>query len=274
MDITALKRTVNGLFTVTYQYQVPVFQRPFSWGAKQLDDLWTDVFDEGVDSHFLGPVVLFKTNREDDDSNREVIDGQQRLVTLQVLLAIIRDRWTAMGQTRKAETPNGLITRRGFFENDEDAYVFKSADRNWAFLRDFILRAPDDEKRRQDTRSEMGTLSADELAANKALRDAWRNLRKRVDKYVDAGPEDPDQRLGKLEKKLSARVELVTIEVTDLEDAFLLFETLNDRGLDLSAADLLKSHLLGKLSGEYGGDTQRVTNASNKWDEMLRTVPE
>jgi uncharacterized protein with ParB-like and HNH nuclease domain len=55
VDITALKKTVNGLFTVTYQYQVPVFQRPYKWKSKQIEDLWSDVFDEEVDSHFLGP---------------------------------------------------------------------------------------------------------------------------------------------------------------------------------------------------------------------------
>ena len=64
----------------------------------------------------------------------------------------------------------------------------------------------------------------------------------------------------------------MTIEVTDLDDAFLLFETLNDRGLELSAADLLKSHLLGKLSSLHRGDMKKITTASNTWDSMLQEL--
>ena len=144
MEITALKKTVNGLFTVTHQYQVPVFQRPYAWQPKQLGELWNDIFDADVDGHFLGPVVLFKTKSDDEDSIREVIDGQQRLASLQILLAIIRDTWIELNQTRHADTPNGLIFRRGYFPDEEDRFVFRSNDRNWAFFRDFILRAPDD----------------------------------------------------------------------------------------------------------------------------------
>ncbi len=66
-------------------------------------------------------------------------------------------------------------------------------------------------------------------------------------------------------------VELVVIEVKELADAFLLFETLNDRGLQLSAADLLKSHLLGQFAKTYSSE-EEVDEAATHWDEMLEDL--
>ena len=66
------------------------------------------------------------------------------------------------------------------------------------------------------------------------------------------------------------KVELVVIEVRSLADAFLLFETLNDRGLQLSAADLLKSHLLGEIA-RHAGD-EDVDAAAAEWDAMLDSL--
>ena len=62
------------------------------------------------------------------------------------------------------------------------------------------------------------------------------------------GPDGQAAWLKSFDKALATKVELVVIEVRELADAFLLFETLNDRGLQLSAADLLKSHLLGQIA--------------------------
>ena len=100
-------------------------------------------------------------------------------------------------------------------------------------------------------------------------------LRDLLDQYLNAVVgEEPLARLTALEEKLSKRLLFVVIRVGNVDDAFLLFETLNDRGLQLSAADLVKSHLLSRIEAEKGKDA--VPAASQEWGEvvdLLRPAP-
>ncbi len=84
MQVDAYQRSVQGLFTVPFQYRVPLYQRPYAWTGREIDQLWTDVTESTSGGHFLGPIVLYKVDKHRDDSPREVVDGQQRLVTLRV----------------------------------------------------------------------------------------------------------------------------------------------------------------------------------------------
>ena len=67
MDITALKKSVNSLFTVPFQYQIPVYQRPYAWTTNEIGEFWTDIVGSDASGHFLGPIVLFQTKKEDDE---------------------------------------------------------------------------------------------------------------------------------------------------------------------------------------------------------------
>jgi hypothetical protein len=89
-------------------------------------------------------------------------------------------------------------------------------------------------------------LDKTERSKNRRLIAAWNRLHKDLEEHL-LRSDRPKEKLQALESKVVNDVESVVIEVTDLEDAFLIFETLNDRGLELSAADLLKSHLLSRL---------------------------
>jgi len=71
-------------------YQIPDYQRPFSWTGEQIEQLWDDVFSamqSNDESYFLGPMILIKTKKD----YFEVVDGQQRLTTLTILFCVLRD---------------------------------------------------------------------------------------------------------------------------------------------------------------------------------------
>ena len=71
-------------------YQIPDYQRPYSWTAEQIEQLWDDVLsamESNEESYFLGPMILIKTN----EGYFEVVDGQQRLTTLTILFCVLRD---------------------------------------------------------------------------------------------------------------------------------------------------------------------------------------
>jgi uncharacterized protein with ParB-like and HNH nuclease domain len=78
-------KSVRSIFDGSNYYQVPDYQRPYSWGDDQVEQLWDDLysaFEENQPNYFLGPVILAPTR----GGYSEIIDGQQRLTTLTVLL--------------------------------------------------------------------------------------------------------------------------------------------------------------------------------------------
>jgi hypothetical protein len=268
VEIEANRRSVQQLFApVGLQYEVPAYQRPYAWGPEQVDRFWADIVESDGGGLFLGTLVLYKKGEQ----KREVIDGQQRLTTLQVLLAIIRDEFVKLGRTDLAQDPQSLIWSSAFMQGD-DQFKLRSGKSNWLVLRDFILRHPEDARRKSFVNpAHVHSVSKAEWAKNKTLVDAYLRLKKSIDDHVEGSAAAQVTGLKSLAQKIVFHLDLVSIEVTGLADAFLLFETLNDRGLQLSAADLLKSHLLAKLDAKFG-DPQKLDEASEDWDELVEQL--
>ena len=81
MELTAQKTTLHVLMSVSdRQFRVPPYQLPYAWGNDQVDELWSDLTDSLSDTHFMGSIVL----NVEDENTPEIIDGQQRLMTLSV----------------------------------------------------------------------------------------------------------------------------------------------------------------------------------------------
>src|SRR3954447_13703767 len=107
-----METSFAGVLEGKKQYQVPLYQRVYSWGKKQLDQLWDDIVelvtarrDEPGTSHFIGSLVL-ATSPDFNAvgvSKLLVVDGQQRLTTLTLLLAALRDHVSGTGDTERAD---------------------------------------------------------------------------------------------------------------------------------------------------------------------------
>jgi hypothetical protein len=273
MDLTTTNPTVRGLFKQVYQYRVPPYQRPYAWEAAQIDDFWNDISSVGAPGHFLGPMVLHNPG---SDEFRTVIDGQQRITTLLLLLALVRDAYIELGDPPRAGSgiassvsPHALIK-----QEDVDQFVLRSGVGNREVLEDFMLRHPGDNQRKHLSKpSDLKSVGEAVIARNKRLIAAYRRLQKLLAARLDAAsPTDTAGRLAslrELEGGLTKRVTLVVLDLAKIEDAFLLFETLNERGLRLSAADLLKSHLLSEIRGTSGDSDWEIEQASDKWDDMV-----
>jgi hypothetical protein len=274
LEIAYSQPKVQDLFKVNYQYRVPAYQRPYAWQATNVDDFWGDISSIDSAEHFLGPMVLHKSG----DDIREVIDGQQRLTTLQMLIALIRDKYIEMGDPvrdpdqsgdRCSAAPSSLIRNTGY----STQYFLRSGDHNRPILEDFILRAPDDPFRKSlDNKKEVEGVKKAQWAKNKPLLEAYTRLKTNIDEYLGKSKRGPEAALRRLEDALVRRVTLVVLDLSSLDDAFLLFETLNDRGLRLSAADLLKSHLLSKVDKKHPDDASALDEASDSWDELVEVL--
>jgi len=262
MDLKAEKKSLRSLLAIDeQQFRIPPYQRPYAWTSEQVDDLWDDLVDNLDSGHFLGSLVV----SAEDEARPQVIDGQQRLTTLMLLLAALREESHARDMTKQVQRIDARLIADDLA--DGDAYFkFKTGTANWPVFRDVVLRGPGDPQRKTADDFDKAT-----RARNRPLLDNLARLRSRLIAQL-AGLPSGDQRswLEQFHKFLLERVELVVIEVKSLADAFLLFETLNDRGLQLSAADLLKSHLLGEIARKAGDED--VDAAASSWDAMLEDL--
>lgn len=229
------------IFGKQVRYLVPLFQRPYVWNEEdQWEPLWQDVravADRQLDDtplndaipHFLGAVVLEQALVQSGMiESRFVIDGQQRLTTLQLLLAA----------ARSVAAEHQLDDSRQMFET----LLFNQA---------FLLRKEGDEFKVVPTkgdRAAFGESVRDGAAAAKGdhrIHKAFRFFHTAIVDWLNE-EEDPSTlglRMEALSTSLWKRVVVVTIDLDPGDNAQIIFETLNARGTPLLAADLIKNHL-------------------------------
>ena len=261
MDLDAKQVSLTGLFgDRREQFQVPPYQRPYAWQAEQIDELWDDLTSALGEGHFVGSVVL----SVEDKRRPQIIDGQQRLTTLILLLGLIRDEYERLGSGMADRIQDLMYSDR--YVKGDDTFKIKLGEANWRLFRDGVLRSPRDEQR-IDLFADGG--SPEERQRNIRLVENARRLRDRLRFRLDGCDEsEQERRLEELEMMVAEEVSLVAIRVGSIGDAFLLFETRNDRGLQLSDADLLKNNLWSQVAKRTASEDE-VRSMARDWDRML-----
>lgn len=261
MKLDVSERTLAAfLSTPQEQLSVPLYQRAYSWTTEEVDQLWEDITMQLDAEHFMGSVVL----NDEVPLRPQIIDGQQRLTTLMMLLALIRDEYQAI-QSHFQGRPQSLLIADQWAEG-EARFKLRLGEANRNVFRDFVLRDLGDAARK--TWTEKVDLAKDELVDNSELFGNAARLQALVSEYLgETQGSEREGRLAGLEEKLSKRLLFVVIRVGNVDDAFLLFETLNDRGLQLSAADLVKSHLLARIETENG--KEKVAEVAQEWADLI-----
>ena len=92
MNIKPSESTIRVMFQSAF-YKIPRFQRPYSWDRGNIEEFWTDVIEGMATSYFIGSMVFYKKGNE-----TFVVDGQQRLTTLTIFLAALRDTLHEVGE--------------------------------------------------------------------------------------------------------------------------------------------------------------------------------
>lgn len=217
-------------------YQIPDYQRPYSWGDEEIEQLWDDIYsamESGDESYFLGSMILIKTK----DGYFEVVDGQQRLTTLTILFCVIRDLYSS-----------------DLEKLDKDLM---------RYIRDSIKSLVDDKFRLKFiTQLHYQNEFENEIVnrvqfPNKELTKKEREEKKFINaalifkqKLKEIEETKGEEEIKKFSEYLLKRVEMITISCTKQSYAIKLFQILNTRGLDLSPADLIKSYLYSRLDNE------------------------
>ncbi|MGQ0532016.1 MAG: DUF262 domain-containing protein [Caulobacteraceae bacterium] len=222
------------------QLKVPRYQRPYTWSEREvrelIEDLWR-AYKRGATFYFIGQIVLVKNH-----GKLEVSDGQQRLATLTMLLAYVRDR--IPGRAKPYQT---LI-----MDDDTPRFLLREEDQN--FYRGFVQeRGHMLELARH---AEIGSDSKDLLC----------NAARTIESELSKITEDRE-----LDAFMSYVARACTLNVVDADErgcAQTVFNTLNKRGSPLSGADIIKSDLLenSKLSNTD------ADAAAKKWEQIEDTL--
>jgi Protein of unknown function DUF262/Protein of unknown function (DUF1524)/Restriction Enzyme Adenine Methylase Associated len=222
---------------------VPLFQRPYVWSEEaQWLPLWEDIrrlVDRRISgdnqaTHFLGAVVLqHQANHVGALAARTVIDGQQRLTTLQIFLDVVHGQFEIRKFDALARQLADLVENAEHFrERDEDRYKVWPTNRDRAAFNEVMsAENPIDYSQLENS--------------NSRLVKAHEFFSRQVSAWLDDG--DVPARATHLAGAVTTQLQLVAIELQYDEDAQEIFETLNARGTPLTPADLIKNFVFQRL---------------------------
>lgn len=226
------KRLVE-IFSDSYQFVIPDYQRPYSWTTEQAGELFDDLYSAMQDApldgtpglYFLGSVVLIKNGH---DPKSFVVDGQQRLTTLTILLAALR-----VALPEAADDITDFLYKKGkAVLGQKDEYRLTAREEDADFFRTHIQK-PD---------------GLAQLAVNtQALRDSRLRYRENASLLLEKVTALSTDERRRLLRFLLESCSLVVISTPNLEAAYRIFSVLNNRGLDLAPIDILKAQVLGLI---------------------------
>jgi uncharacterized protein with ParB-like and HNH nuclease domain len=274
MQIQSEPQTLERIFYgVSTRYAVPHYQRDYTWNQDQWAELWNDITTafHGNKEYFLGSFVLNTENLE-SQGIYEIVDGQQRLTTFTMLFSVIRDlakhygenpsdnAYGAMGLTHqvnrekagRAATKSSLLV---VHLSEPDNYFLRLNDKDHPVFHEKIQKEGPP------------LLSKEERQVYKAESRLTKGKKFFTRKVLEEFLND-DQGFVRLEKFVTfcmTKLILLKIAVGSDNDAYLLFETLNDRGLDLSISDLVKNRLLLGCNS----DEEKKKRVLTKWNDLI-----
>jgi len=230
--VQAKETNLEGILEGKKQYQVPLYQRVYSWGEKQLRQLWDDLVEiaevrqrDPNATHFIGSLVLAASPGYGPVGVQTflVVDGQQRLTTLTLLLAALRDHQAAVDGAHHRDRLDQQFLVNKWEAGEPAKLVPTQADRT-PFLA--VIRG-----------------SAD-AGGSDAIGAAYRFFRVRLASHDD--PDDVDD-VRLLEEAVLRGLAVVAVTAQPGDNAHRIFESLNNTGLRLTQADLLKNYLFMRL---------------------------
>lgn len=264
--LNAKPATLADILTNGKRYIVPPFQRDYAWDDGEWAELWADLKElhKATDdrNHYLGALVVQPTGERSD---RRIIDGQQRLVTLSLLaLAVIGRiaRLAELDQDKENNLERVRILRERFVSSRDSASL--------QYRSRIQLNQTDDPFYR--TYLVQGRVPARPAAlrgSEERLYKAFRYFDREIE--VLLGKDAPGASLASfVEDTVAARLRFIEIVVEDDETAFTVFETLNARGVALGTADLLKNYVFSVAAKRSASDLEQ---AQVWWGQILRLIP-
>ncbi len=253
-------QNITELFSCPEIYKIPDYQRQYSWTDEQLDQLWEDLLDayenrSENDCYFLGSIVVV----DNKQGCHELIDGQQRITTLMILMNVLIRNFPNINKTyENPHDPNGVYCANHDRINmcikagNGIRLMLQSHPNYDASFKNIIVNCKDFSKVKKPTKKEL------------KIDDPSYKYQNTAHFFYHRLKELGDDILGDFANFLFFRVDIIKIVCHDESFAIKLFQVMNDRGLDLSSSDLIKTHLYSEYN-KLGIEPQLF---ESKWKEI------
>jgi uncharacterized protein with ParB-like and HNH nuclease domain len=241
-------------------YFIPLYQREYSWGKSQWETLFDDII-ENESGYFLGSIICINNSNDAIDLQKlEVVDGQQRLTTLSILFIalfnILKENEALLTRDQYADSIN-LNRRLIIKQNGHQRLTPQLQNNNADDYRSLLI--------------EFGVIEQSgrrpSNAGNRRIYKAFNYFKFRISEFIS----EEDININKLFQFLDKlnQASIVKIEVSSHTDAYILFESLNNRGMPLTSVDLIKNKLLAKLSER---NSENINNYFERWSDVLKNL--
>ncbi len=233
-----LELDMKSLFSNSGKYMIPVYQRNYSWGEAEITQLIQDLLDsqkqDAQRSYYLGTLVVYERN-EKGLSTYETIDGQQRLTTLSILMAVLKNDW-------KAELENEMSWLTSLNLN------FKSRKSSTVLL---------------DRLFTNGNLKGIDYNKSSNIAAAYDLTKKQLKKLLD----EEKTEIGDFVEYLLSHVKILRVPVPYDTNLNHYFEIMNTRGEQLEKHEIVKAKLLEAFADLPLAERNIITNTFNSiWD--------
>lgn len=241
-------------------FEVPMYQRPYSWESEEVEQLWNDLYEAYVDkeknqNYFLGSIITIPKEK----GYQDIVDGQQRLTTLMILFCVIRDLYPDINQNIDINKDSKAIKIKrikGFISDEDDRTRLK------------LLTHASHQNDFEECVLKEGATNIIQSKNNKdSVRDKFIEVSNIFKEKLD---NIEREEIGKLLNYIGNNVKMIKITCKDRSFAVKLFQVLNNRGKDLEASDLIKSALISKLPDnkhkQFIADWDTVNNIIEGFD--------
>lgn len=260
MKIEANDKEIQDIFSLGY-FNIPRFQRPYSWSNEEVESFWDDIILEKTDSYFIGSMVVYQTKKP----YFGIVDGQQRLTTITLILSAIRNAFIQIGEQNLAIGVHKYVEKANI--DNENEFVLK-AETSFPYLQDHI-QSFDGYKINCEVGSEEKKLEVAYDIINRKICEELPSLNSDSSNQVSLftnHEKDVVQSLKIFRDKVLS-LKLVFIQLDNEDDAYLIFETLNARGRDLTTSDLVKNLLLKSIKNTSAS----IDQSKESWNTLVRT---
>ena len=247
MKITPTELSIGQLLSrENEQFYIPAYQRRYAWSDKQLAELFEDIklLDDN-DQHFLGTILLLTEAYRANINRLEVVDGQQRIISLSLLLEAIKDKLSELNEEEKTRKVENYLCCQGLDQKKLNKIVLGDLDEpDYGKVLELKNNSPEEDEKE---------------IKNPKLLNAYQRFAEWISDYSF-------DELNKYLFKLTNNTIVIRLDTEKARDAYKLFETINNRGLKLSPTDIVKNFLLGHASlvGE-----KELGSVRDSWTKLI-----
>lgn len=267
--------TVSDIFAINNNvvYRIPKYQREYTWGINDWDALFNDVTENDL-GYFLGSYICVNSGSL-SGTTLEVIDGQQRFTTLMLLLTALYEKLNALKEQMDEDERTDLVNLRSELANKKQTYTSDGTKKTEYIQRLILQKQNMNDEDFSYVLADKGVITMQKAHprnfGNRRISKAYKHFGKLIDEEVaDVKAENPNisdvGALFGIVRKFENAI-MVGIEVDTNKDAYMLFESLNHRGVPLSALDLIKNTLIASAESKADAD-----NSYEVWKQILANV--